>query len=85
MTFLQSLFTSQSKKQRKAKKQRQIIKVRNEINNHSKTLKKYKNRKSPPYPANGVNCGKKMIGNDGNMYISTQNKNYTCIWKKYKR
>ena len=81
MTFLQSLFTSQSKKQRKAKKQRQIIKVRNEINNHSKTLKKYKNRKSPPYPAN-ENCGKQMKGNDGYMYISKPNKNNICSWKK---
>lgn len=54
---------------------------RNAINNHSKTLKKYKNRKSPPYPAN-ENCNKKMIGNDGNMYISKPNKNNICSWKK---
>jgi hypothetical protein len=51
------------------------------INNHSKTLKKYKNRKSPPYPAN-ENCNKKMKGNDGNMYISQPNKNNICSWKK---
>jgi len=81
-TSLKSKILGPTEKQRKAKRQRQITKVRNEINNHSKTLKKYKNRKSPPYPANGANCGKKMIGNDGNMYISTQNKNYTCTWKK---
>lgn len=54
---------------------------RNAINNHSKTLKKYKDRKSPPYPAN-ENCNKKMKGNDGNMYISTANKNKICSWKK---
>lgn len=54
---------------------------RNAINNHSKTLKKYKNRKSPPYPAN-ENCNKIMIGNDGNMYISKPNKNNICSWKK---
>jgi len=54
------------------------------INNHIKTLKKYKNRKSPPYPAN-ENCNKKMKGNDGNMYISKPNKNNVCSWKKEKR
>jgi hypothetical protein len=51
------------------------------INNHKKTLKKYKNRKSPPYPAN-ENCNKTMVGNDGNKYISKVNKNNVCSWKK---
>ena len=51
------------------------------INNHSKTLKKYKNRKSPPYPAN-ENCNKKMKGNDGNMYQSIPDKNKICRWKR---
>ena len=41
---------------------------KNAINQHRKTLKKYKNRKSPPYPAN-ENCNKKMVGNDGQNYI----------------
>jgi hypothetical protein len=54
---------------------------KNAINQHSKTLKKYKNRKSPPYPAN-ENCNKKMKGNDGEMYISKPNKNDVCSWKK---
>jgi hypothetical protein len=54
---------------------------RNAINSHSATLKKYKNRKSPPVPAN-ENCDKKMVGNDGNMYLSTPNKNGICSWKK---
>jgi hypothetical protein len=57
------------------------ISGKNAINNHSKTLKKYKNRKSPAYPAN-ENCNKKMKGNDGNMYISKPNKNNICSWKK---
>ena len=56
---------------------------KNAINEHSKTLKKYKNRKSPPYPAN-KNCNKKMKGNDGIMYISKPNKNNVCSWIKYK-
>lgn len=56
---------------------------RNAVNQHSKTLKKYKNRKSPPYPAN-KNCNKKMKGNDGNIYISKPNKNNICSWSKYK-
>lgn len=51
------------------------------INNHKKTLKKYKNRQSPPYPAN-ENCNKTMVGNDGNNYISKANKNNVCSWKK---
>jgi len=54
---------------------------KNAINNHNKTLKKYKNRKSPPYPAN-KNCNKTMVGNDGNNYISKPNKNNICSWKK---
>ena len=54
---------------------------KNAINNHSKTLKKYKNRKSPPYSAN-ENCNKTMVGNDGNNYISKPNKNNVCSWKK---
>ena len=53
---------------------------KNAVNNHSKTLKKYKNRNSPPYPAN-KNCNKTMVGNDGNMYISIPNKNNICSWK----
>lgn len=49
--------------------------------NHTKTLKKYKNRKSPPYSAN-QNCNKTMVGNDGNKYISKPNKNNICTWRK---
>lgn len=51
-------------------------------NTYNKTKKKYSDRKSPPYPAN-KNCGKKMEGNDGEMYESTPNKNNVCTWKKY--
>lgn len=54
---------------------------KNAVNSHMKTLKKYKGRKSPPYPAN-QNCGKKMKGNDGLMYESKPNKNGVCSWKK---
>jgi len=57
------------------------ISGRNAINQHSQTLKKYTNRKSPPYPAN-ENCNKKMKGNDGLLYISKPNKNNICSWKK---
>lgn len=81
MIFFKSLinkFSSSTKKHRKNPKQISIMEIRNK---HSKTLKKYKTRKSPPYPA-GLNCNKKMIGNDGNMYISTSNKNDICTWKK---
>ena len=54
---------------------------KNAINQHNKTLKKYQNRKSPPYPAN-ENCNKTMVGNDGQNYISKPNKNNICSWKK---
>ena len=57
------------------------ISGKNAKNEHSKTLKKYTNRKSPPYPAN-ENCGKKMKGNDGFMYEARKNKNNICSWKK---
>ena len=94
MTFLKSIinqFSSSTKKHHRIlrlpstdrlKKPRQIS-IKEIRNKHSKTLKKYKTRKSPPYPAD-LNCNKKMLGNDGNMYISTPNKNYICTWKKYK-
>jgi hypothetical protein len=58
-----------------------MVSGKNTINQHSKTLKKYKKCKSPPYPAN-ENSGKKMKGNDGNMYESKPNKNNVCSWKK---
>lgn len=54
---------------------------KNAVNNHHKSLKKYKQRKSPPFPAN-QNCDKRMKGNDGNWYISKPNKNGVCSWKK---
>jgi len=54
---------------------------KNAIKNHSKTLKKYKNRKSPPYHANEY-CGKQMRGKDGYMYVSQKNKNNICSWRK---
>lgn len=53
---------------------------RNAVSNHNKTLKKYKTRNSPPYPAN-EHCNKKMKGNDGLMYVSRPNKNGVCSWK----
>lgn len=56
---------------------------KNSVNNHSKTLKKYKSRNSPPYPAN-QNCNKIMKGNDNQMYISLPNKNGVCSWKIHK-
>jgi hypothetical protein len=70
-----------SQQRKNMTKKLKSVSGKNSINNHSKTLKKYKNRKSPPYPAN-ENCGKKIQGNDGNMYISKPNKNNVCSWKK---
>ena len=71
-----------NKKQRKNMTEKiKSVSGKNAINQHSKTLKKYQNRKSPPYPAN-ENCNKKMVGNDGKNYISKPNKNNICSWKK---
>ncbi len=71
-----------TEKQRKTMTEKiKSVSKKNAVNEHSKTLKKYKNRKSPPYPAN-ENCNKKMKGNDGEMYISKPNKNDVCSWKK---
>ena len=51
--------------------------------NPSMTQKKYVTRNSPPYKAN-QHCGKKMAGNDGQMYISVPNKNNICRWQRVK-
>jgi hypothetical protein len=66
---------------RKLEKKIQLVSGKNSINNYSKTIKKYADRKSPPYPAN-KNCGKQMKGTDGSMYESKPNKNNVCSWKK---
>lgn len=58
-----------------------VVSGRNAINTYSKTLKRYKGRDSPPYPAN-KNCNKTMKGNDGLSYVSKPNKNGVCSWKK---
>jgi len=56
---------------------------RNHNNSHSKTLKKYKTRPSPPYPA-GKYCNLEMKGNDGNRYKSLPNSNNVYTWRKIK-
>jgi hypothetical protein len=45
------------------------------------SVKKYRERPSPPYPANDF-CGKRKKGNDGLFYISKPNKNGICRWVK---
>jgi len=57
------------------------VSSKNAMNNNNKTLKKYKNRNSPPFSANKI-CGKIAKGNDGNKYKSTPNKNNVCSWKQ---
>jgi hypothetical protein len=71
-----------NKKQRKNITEKlKSVSGKNTITKHSKTLKKYKKRKSPPYTAN-ENCNKQMVGNDGKLYISKPNIDNTCSWKK---
>ena len=43
--------------------------------------KKYQDRPSPPYPANECH-NKQMTGNDGNIYVSTGDKNGVYKWVK---
>ena len=43
--------------------------------------KKYQDRPSPPYPANECH-NKRMMGNDGLLYISQGNKNGIYRWVK---
>lgn len=47
------------------------------------TTAKYRNRKSPPYPANQC-CGQILEGNDGQVYISKANVKGICTWRKFK-
>ncbi len=47
------------------------------------TQKKYSLRPSPPYPANKCR-GAILKGNDGNLYISSPDRNDVCKWKIYK-
>lgn len=42
-------------------------------------LQKYKDRPSPPYPAN-MCCGRIMLGNDRRRYISKPASNGICRW-----
>ena len=45
------------------------------------STKKYRSRKSPPYPANNC-CGQVKKGNDGSRYKSISTKSGLCVWKK---
>lgn len=54
---------------------------KNATDTHARTLKKYKTRKSPPYPAND-HCNQTKEGNDGHRYVSTPNQHGVCSWKK---
>jgi hypothetical protein len=49
----------------------------------SGTYPKYRNRDSPPYPANEC-CGEIKTGNDNKLYHSTRNINGICTWKLYR-
>ena len=71
-----------TKKERKMLKDKiKTVSKRTAVKEHTRTLKKYKTRPSPPYHANDY-CGKKMKGNDGKMYESRENKSGVCSWKK---
>jgi hypothetical protein len=45
------------------------------------TQKKYRDRDSPPFPANEL-CGSVIKGTDGK-YESVKNKKGVCSWKKH--
>jgi hypothetical protein len=65
----------------KSKKKWSRNKPMSKTNKKKGKMEKYKNRPSPPYPANEW-CGERKKGNDGNMYISKSNKNNVCRWIK---
>ena len=44
------------------------------------TTKKYRQRNSPPYPANKCSLGKVMVGNDDQSYVVVANKNGVHRW-----
>lgn len=54
---------------------------RNDPASAKAVLSRYKDRPSPPYPAN-ENCGKTMKGNDGLKYKSVANKAGVCSWRR---
>ena len=62
------------------KKTRSITRTRREKGCSKQSTKKYKSRKSPPYPANKC-CNSKKKGNDGKMYLSKK-KGRSCRWSK---
>lgn len=74
--------TSTERKQLTAKVK--SVSGRNASLGHASTLKKYKIRDSPPFPAND-HCHETKPGNDGRLYVSTPNKKGICSWKKKKR
>ena len=45
------------------------------------TQKKYTDRPSPAFPAQEC-LGMRVLGNDGQVYVSEANKNGVCTWKK---
>jgi len=49
----------------------------------AQTLKKYRERPSPPYSAADC-CGMTLAGNDGKMYASVANVKGICTWKPVK-
>jgi len=46
-------------------------------------LKKYRNRPSPPYPANRC-CNMKKVGNDGDTWVSVPDRRGICRWRREK-
>lgn len=77
LKMIEKISEKKSKKKEKSEKKSK----KKEKSGKKLTLKKYRNRKSPPYPANDY-CNKRKKGNDGLMYISKPNKNKVCSWKK---
>ena len=53
-----------------------------EISCQKRYTKKYRNRKSPPFPGNDMFCrGMTARGNDGKLYLSKPNKNGVYSWR----
>ena len=86
-TFKYALKTKTNPLQLTSSQRKKLIaKIQNvskKSNPKKNTTLKYKNRNSPPYPAN-EHCGIQMKGNDNTMYKSIPNKNNICSWRKIK-
>jgi hypothetical protein len=78
---------SATKAKKSAKSKKSVVRTKKSAAKKSprgctpQTEKKYQDRPSPPYPANECH-NKRMMGNDGLLYLSKGSKNGVYKWVK---